>query len=153
MMLFATSGSCVPKQGDYVGFGSECLAALAVIVFFVRRTTPITQRFCRAYAHRCSILKNSFEMIGPQICIKANQLKLGIVREVIVFVLNGAYGRTVRVGRYAVPYSTQYRIVGRYVHSTVHVPSDTLRTWKWSPTPNYQTSFWSPIGSRCELRT
>ena len=29
----------------------------------------------------------------------------------------------------------QYRIVGRYGHSTVRVPSDTLRTWKWSPTP------------------
>ena len=29
--------------------------------------------------------------------------------------------------------STQYRIVGT-VRSTVHVPSDTLRTWKWSPT-------------------
>ena len=26
-------------------------------------------------------------------------------------------------------------IVGRYVCSTVHVPSDTLRTWNWSPTP------------------
>ena len=28
---------------------------------------------------------------------------------------------------------TRYRIVGT-VRSTVHVPSDTLRTWKWSPT-------------------
>ena len=30
-----------------------------------------------------------------------------------------------------------FRIVGRYGRCTAHVPSDTLRTWKWSPTPNY----------------
>ena len=35
--------------------------------------------------------------------------------------------------RYRYMYRTQYRIVGT-VRSTVHVPSDTLRTWKWSPT-------------------
>ena len=55
---------------------------------------------------------------------------------IYIYVLLGSFTQY-RTVLYAVPYSTQYRIVGRYVRSTVHVPSDTLRTWKWSPTPNY----------------
>ena len=38
------------------------------------------------------------------------------------------------------------RIVGRYLRSTLHVPSDTLRTWKWSPTPEWYMSLRAPKG-------
>ena len=44
---------------------------------------------------------------------------------------------------------TQYRIVGRYVRSTVHVPSDTLGTWKWSPTPDRYLCIRAPQGPGC----
>ena len=37
-------------------------------------------------------------------------------------------------------------IVGRYVCSTVHVPSNTSRTWKWSPTPERYMFLRTPKG-------
>ena len=42
--------------------------------------------------------------------------------------------REIHIDIYIYIYRTQYRIVGT-VRSTVPDPSSTLRTWKWSPTP------------------
>ena len=50
------------------------------------------------------------------------------------------------VGQFPPLLRTQYRIVGRYICCTAHVPSDTLRTWKWFPTPERYMSFWAPKG-------
>ena len=44
------------------------------------------------------------------------------------------------------PINTQYRVVGRYVRSSVHVPSDTLRSWEWSPTPERYLFLRAPSG-------
>ena len=41
----------------------------------------------------------------------------------------------------------QYRIVGRYVRSSVHVPSGSLRTWKWFPIPERYLFLRAPEGS------
>ena len=55
-------------------------------------------------------------------------------------------GDSLQVYAYFVSYNVEGRVskcithptlhspIGRYVRGTVHVPPDTLRTWKWSPT-------------------
>ena len=85
----------------------------------------LCERFCNAEGHYtfasstvCSLLFLSVKMCGQYWPIAYCLLPIAYCLLPIAFcLLPVTYCRTVRVGRYAVPYSTQYRTVGRYIDS------------------------------------